>query len=419
MNMRQVAVLLFVIGFALQFLVPLTVAVAGEDLEEAGVFLELQGWRWQEIIASIPAIRDAGYTAILLSPHTASCSGPFGGQGYDPSDFTSFDGGFGGEAELVELLRVAHDSNVLVYANMVVNHMCAGRDYTYRRFSWNDFHHNGPIVNWTDPAQLENNDLEGLNDLAQESDYVRVELANYFKKTDAMGFDGYRFDGAKHVPHWYWRDDVAPNVRAAGKFSFGEVYDANLDLLQGYADTGMAVTDYNLYFAMMRAFTLDGDLAALDGAGYALRNAAAAVTFAENHDVAPPTNRLLSYAFLAGYPGYPMFAGIDLHDGAINNLVWVHNHLATGSYINRWKEHNVFAFERLGHLIVGINQSATWETRWIDTSWASTVLHDYSGHAVDTETAGDRRLKLAIPPMSYVMFAPEIVAARPQSPVLP
>lgn len=371
-----------------------------------GTALALQGWHWRDVSANLGAMRDAGYTAVLLSPHTASCSGPFGGQGYDPSDFTSFDGGFGDTAELTEVVRTAHSLGLSVYANMVMNHMCTHGDYRYDHFGWNDFHHNGPIQNWTDPWQLENADLEGLNDLAQESDYVRGELWNYLKKTNDMGFDGYRFDGAKHVPRWYWHDHVNSNVRAWGKFSFGEVYDANLDLLQAYADTGMSVTDYNLYFRMHEAFADGGDLAQLDGAGYALRSGSQAVTFIENHDVPPPTNRLLAYAFLSAYPGYPLFANVDLHDHALNNLVWVHEHLANGPYVNRWKERDVFAFERQGHLLVGINQSNSWQSRWIDSSWASTSLHDFSGHTGDVTTQGDRRVSISIPPMSYVMLAP-------------
>ncbi len=372
----------------------------------SGTAVTLQGWRWWDVKNNMGQIKAAGYSAILLSPHTASCSGPFGGQGFDPSDFRSFDSGFGNTWELQEVIRVAHAKGIQVYANMIMNHMCTHGDYKYDRFGWNDFHHNGQLTDWNDTWSLENRDMVGLNDLAQESAYVQGELWNYLVKTNDMGFDGYRWDGAKHVPRWYWGQHVTNNVRAWGKFNFGEVYDASLDLLQSYVDSGMAVTDYNLYFKIKDAFSFGGDLATLDGAGFAMRRGDAAVTFVENHDSGPPTNRLLAYAFLAGYPGYPFFANQNVFDKTMNNLVWIHANKASGAYMNRWKERDVLVFERQGNLLVGINQSNAWQTRWVDTSWSSTQLHDYAGHVGNVGTAPDRRLQISIPPMSYVMLAP-------------
>lgn len=372
----------------------------------AGPVLAVSGWKWRDVIRDLGGIRDAGYAAVLLSPHTATCSGAFGGNGYDPSDFASFDGGFGSEDELRSLIRAAHARGVQVYADMIMNHMCTHEDFRYERFSYGDFHHNGGIERWNDSWSLENQDLFGLNDLAHESSYVRGELWRYLVKTNDMGFDGFRWDAAKHVPRWYWRDHVVGNVQSWGKFSFGEVYDADMGVLQSYADIGMSVTDYSLYDAIRRAFDVGGDLATLDGAGYAQRDAFKAVTFVENHDVGAPPNRILAYAFLAGYPGYPLFAKTGPGDAALGNLAWINSHLATGAYLPRWKERDVLLFEREGHLLVGINQSHAWQTRWIDTSWADARLHDYSGHVGDLRTAGDRRVQVAIPPMGYVMLAP-------------
>lgn len=391
--------------FALCLLLSASTLVARPDTRGgSSIALTLSGWKWRDVIAKLPAIKDAGYSAILLPPHTATCSGAFGGQGYDPSDFTSFDSGFGNTGELQDLINRAHSEGLHVYADMIMNHTCTHDDYRYNRFSWDDFHHYGSINDWNNPFERENHDLVGLNDLAQESEYVRGELWNYLRKTNDMGFDGYRWDGAKHVPHWYWRDHVAPNTNAWGKFSFGEVYDANLDMLRSYADLGMAVTDYNLYHAMFQAFRFGGDLATLDGAGFAGQNGGRAVTFVENHDVGAPENRLLAYAFLAGYPGYPFFANIDLNDRNLKGLVWVHRNLAAGTYINRWKERDLLIFEREGNLMVAINQSDRWQSRWVDSSWTSTTLHDYSGHVEDTSTYADKRVLISVPPMSYVMM---------------
>jgi alpha-amylase len=248
--------------------------------------------------------------------------------------------------------------------------------------------------------------LFGLEDLAQESAYVRGELFSYLVKTNNMGFDGYRWDAAKHVPRWFWKDHIVNNVNAWGKYNFGEVVESNVDRLQLYVDTGMAVTDQSLYTDMADNFKLGGNLAALDGAGYAARNGAKALTFVENHDYGPPANRLLAYAFISAYPGYPTFYNVLLDDKALNNLIWIHENLAKGTYINRYKEHDILIFEREGNLLAAINQSGAWVSRWMQTSWRNTRLHDYSFHVEDRWTNNDGFVEVRIPPMSYVMLAP-------------
>ena len=224
----------------------------------AGVAAFLQGWKWQDINTNLPALKAAGFTAVLLSPHTATCSGALGGQGYDPSDYNDFSGGFGDQGDLSWLIAATHGQGMQIYANMVMNNMCTHSDYAYNDFSWNDFHHNGPIQDFNNQWDCENEDLDGLNDLDTESSYVQSQLWNFLVQTNDMGFDGYRWDAAKHVPQWFWQNNIVNNTNSWGKYSFGEVFDADLGYLQGYANTGMAVTDYNLYYAMQAAFTDGG-----------------------------------------------------------------------------------------------------------------------------------------------------------------
>jgi alpha-amylase len=352
----------------------------------------------------LPAVRAAGYTAMLLSPHQQSCGGGFS-LGYDPYDFRSFDSAHGSEQQLAALIRKSHASGIQVYADMVMNHMCTN-SFRYPRFAPQDFHDAGRIENWNDPWQLENGALIGLDDLAQESQYVRAELWNFLVKTNNMGFDGYRWDAAKHVPRWYWREHIVNNVRRWGKYNFGEVFDGDLGVLQSYIDTGMAVTDYALYFRMRDAFRFGGDLSTLDGAGVAAADGQNAVTFVQNHDVGPPENRLLAQAFIAAYPGYPAFFDVDLRDPVLSNLVWIQNTLATGPYVNRWKDAETIVFTRGASLLAGINQSGTPVQHRIQTGWRNTELHDYSGHVPNRQTDDDGSVELPIPAQSYVMMAP-------------
>ena len=361
-------------------------------------------WTWAKIVEQLPAVSAAGYTAILLSPHQSACGGSFS-LGYDPYDLRSFNSAHGREAQLAALIRKAHARRIQVYADMVMNHMCTN-NFRYPRFSAGDFHHGGRINDWNDTWQLENGSLVGLDDLAQESPYVRGELWNFLVKTNNMGFDGYRWDAAKHVPRWYWREHVLNNVNRWGKYSFGEVYISDIGVLQSYTATGMAVTDYALYFRMRDAFRVGGDLRALDGAGLAGIDGPRALTFVQNHDVGPPVNRLLAHAFIAAYPGYPAFFDVDLRDAVLNNLVWVQNNLAVGPYVNRYKDENTIAFTRGASLLAGINQSGAPVRPRVQTGWRNTELHDYTGHAPNRRTDNDGWIDLEIPAQSYVMMAP-------------
>jgi len=372
----------------------------------SGALADLHGWHWQDIMNNMGALQAMGFTALQISPHTASCSGAFGGLGYDPSDFTDFGSGFGSADQLYWLVQTAHNFGMQIYADMVFNHMCTHPDYVFNHFSYGDFHHYGSLQSFDDQWDVENQDLEGLNDLSQESPYVRSQLWNFMVQTNNIGFDGYRLDAAKHVPIWYWRENITNNTAAWGKFTYGEVYDGNLDYQQGYVDAGMAVTDYHLYFAMKNAFQYGGDLSQLDGAGFAMRNGSQALTFVENGDVGAPQNADMAYGFITAYPGYPEYRNVQLGNAYATNLVWIHTHLAAGSYISRWRDHDTMVFERQGHLLAGFNQTGSWRSLGVQTSWQNTKLHDYSGHAGDVWTDGNGWANLSLPPTGYVLLAP-------------
>ncbi|HSC71773.1 MAG TPA: alpha-amylase domain-containing protein, partial [Candidatus Methylomirabilis sp.] len=161
-----------------------------------------------------------------------------------------------------------------------------------------------------------------------------------------------------------------------------------------------------LYFAIRDNFRFGGNLAALDGAGIAGADGPDALTFVQNHDVGPPMNRLLAYAFIAAYPGYPAFFDVDLNDSAINNLVWIQNTLAAGPYTNRYKDADTIIFSRGDRLLAGINQRGSWVNKWVQTPWVNTQIHDYTGHVQDERTNQDGWVELWLPPQGYIMMAP-------------
>jgi alpha-amylase len=374
------------------------------ETANAGVIFDAHKWKYPDLMSHMPAIRDAGFTAVLISPHQKGCGGGYS-EGYDPYDYRDFNSRFGSESDLFWLVGTAHWFGLQIYADMVMNHMCPGK-YDYPRFSWNDFHHIGGIQNWNDPYWLENGDLIGLSDLNHESGYVRGELFDFLVKTNNIGFDGYRWDAAKHIPAWFFRDHIVNNVNAWGKYSYGEVWSSDPAVIGPYVNAGMSVTDFGLYDAMKDAFRYDGNLAQLANAGYAAQNGYRALTFVENHDTGPPQNRYLALAFIAAYPGYPAFYNSSPYDPAVKNLVWIQNHLAHGAHQNRIAEKDVLVFAREGHLIAGFNQSPYWISRWVYAGWTHTRLNDYSGHADKRWTNQHGWFEVSIPPMTYVMYAP-------------
>ena len=364
-------------------------------------------WTWAVISSKLDLISKTGFTAILLSPHQKSCGGNKS-LGYDPYDYTSFESAHGTEVELRALIKKAHVLKIQVYADMVLNHMCAGINYRYPRFTKEHFHTLGKIQDFNNQNEVENGALIGLDDLRQEMPYVRGELWKFILKTKDVGFDGYRWDAAKHVPRWYWRDHVLLNPIGRGAYNFGEVYSGDYDYLFSYISLGMAVTDYPLYFQIRDNFRAGGSFYRVNGAGIAVRDGLKALTFVENHDVGPPPYRRLAQAFIAVYPGYPAYFNVLLPDQWLENVVWLQNHLAAGAgdYQQRYVERDVLIFTRGDRLLAGFNKSTSWTNKWVQTPWKNATLHDHTGHVMDEVTDNSGRVEVWIPPMGYIVMAP-------------
>ena len=158
------------------------------------------------------------------------------------------------------------------------------------------------------------------------------------------------------------------------------------------------------------------NMASLDHAGLVGSNPLQAVTFVENHDTdlhpelsTIVINKVLAYALILTSEGYPCVYyrdystdpgcyGLKPH---IDNLIWIHEKIADGPTEQRWKDFNVFAYERLGgaHLLVGLNNDPRGpRTIHVATSFGANVsLHDYTGHAADVTTGNDGSVTITIP----------------------
>jgi len=228
----------------------------------------------------------------------------------------------------------------------------------------------------------------------------------------------------------------------ATKFAVGEFADSNVTLIENWANTMQhraASFDFPLHFALKdMCNNPDGfTMAALDHAGLAGIDPLGAVTFVENHDtdrggIGGPIvrNKLLAYAYILTSEGYPCVFYRDyskdrhcfgLKD-SIDRLLWIHEHLAAGETLQRWKDNGVFAFERLGggHVLVGLNKDAqTTRTITVQTGFPPhTHLQDFAEHAGQVTTDAHSAVTITVPRNAdgkgYVCYArPAHVGAFP------
>ncbi len=392
------------------------------------------GGTWYNVINSkIEEWDEAGISAIWLPPVSKAMNGGFS-MGYDPTDYFDFgdynqngsvETRFGSRTELESLINNAHNNNIQVYADIVLNHNSGAQlennpftgSSTYTDFnpasgkfyrSASDFHPNNIVGS-------DEGIFGGFPDLSHSVPYVQDWLWNredgvgkYYK--NVLGFDGWRFDYVKGFGGWVVREWVN-NV---GGFSVGEYWDGNAQLLQDWINSTNRTSsafDFACYYKMDEAF--DGnDLTKLNGDMLWKRDAAKAVTFVANHDTDIIYNKMLAYAYILTHEGYPTLFYRDyeewLDKNKLNNLIWIHRNLATGSTNIMYADNDEYIARRNGSpgIVVYINNSSSWQERWIQTNWSSTKIKDYTGNSSwEPVTQGDQWVKIQSPPNSYSVWS--------------
>lgn len=423
------------------------VGFAQSATADAGERVALQYFHedWQTITDDMSRVGSLGFDAIWIQQPAESMLdwSDQGGRnepplGYQPVDYRNFDSSFGTEQELQTLIDTAHDNDVEVIVDTVMNHMANASADTFPQFEREHFHNQGGIPQWAysfdasdsrcfedgdtggtpkdpdriecDPAVIENSALLGLRDLDQDQAYVREQLQNYVDKIASLGADGHRFDGAKHMPESFFANYANQWAEDNGMFRVGEVYSGNREYLRGYANTGpgMHVFDFALYYTMQGVFD-GGDMSRLEGAGLIATDPDKSMPFVENHDVPAPSQYELAHAFMLSSEGYPMlynlYASELLENDNIMNAVWVKKNLAGGQTIWRHSDYDLAVFEREGNLLTGLNNSDSDRTVTVDTSWTGQELRDYAGNAENVTTAGDGSVEITVPAGGWVFYA--------------
>ncbi len=391
---------------------------------------------WDSLRTKLSGWSDAGIEAIWLPPASKAQNGPYS-MGYDPTDY--FDLGqfnqngtietrFGSKAELTALIQDAHNENMNVYADIVLNHNSGGQleanQYTGTN-TWTDFSGvaSGKFLRSQHdfhPNWVHGNDegaFGGFPDLCHDVPYVQDWLwktsysVGYHYKND-IGFDGWRFDYVKGFAPWVVNDWNS----YLGGFSVGELWDTDVNYLEWWANAANSnVFDFACYYKMNDAF--DGNnLTILNDDMMWKRNPFRAVTFVTNHDTDEIWNKMLAYAYILTHEGYPTIFYRDyeewLDKERLNNLIWIHNNKATGTTSILYADNDEYIARRNGYngepgLIVYLNNSNVWLERWVPTNWSSTVIKDYTGHSnwyPTTQSGG--WVKIQCPPKSYSVWSP-------------
>jgi hypothetical protein len=416
---------------------------------------------WDHLAAQANALRQSGFSAIWLPPalKSADGSGPRA-DGYEP--FDDYDIGsksqkgslatrYGTREELQRCVAVMRANGLDVYLDMV-EHQRSGdtQPFVFRyvgadgaagvgRFPKNPLNFVPNVPRDPDLGGPPSNDIPFGRELAPinaiPKDYVfdnLIAAADWL--TRALDVQGYRIDDVKGLSTDFLRPFL--NARSmAGKFAVGEFFDGDRDLVEGWVfnPTGMqgraSAFDFPLKFALNGMCNNPGrfDMTTLDHAGLAGIAPLNAVTFVENHDTDVTggeqivVNKMLGYAYILTSEGYPCVYYRDYSTDAncyglkpfIDPLLWIHENLASGSTLQRWKDFNLYVYERQGgpHLLVALNNDpVAARTVTVATGFGVNVrLRDYAGHSPDVVTDAAGSVTITVPAnatgLAYVCYS--------------
>ena len=401
----------------------------------------IDSW-WDHLAKQANQLRKAGFTAVWLPPATKGGSGK-ASVGYDV--FDDYDLGsknqkgtvatrYGTREQLTRCVAVMRSNGLDVYADLVENQRGGGSGpggFTFRyadadgnvgggRFPKNpdDFHPNVPQdPNVPGPDFSFGSDLSPINGGNPRGSVANELIDSADWLTRALGLQGYRLDDVKGQSSDFLRRFLN-SKSMVGKFAVAEYFDGNVSKVQDWIFRQMGGRPSAFDFATR--FTLAAmcdsrpfNMAVLDHVGLAGSNPLQAVTFVENHDTDRNEpifqNKMLAYAYILTSEGYPCVFYKDYSTDKfcfglkpeIDPLIFIHERIAAGTTLQRFKDFDVFAYERMSgpHLLVGLNNDSNADrTITVSTGFGANVaLHDYSGHGKDVRTDGNGNVRMTIP----------------------
>jgi alpha-amylase len=295
-----------------------------------------QGGDFKGIMDKLDYLKSLGTTAIWMTPVVKN--EPKGYHGYWTQDFYETEEHFGTKEELKQLVKEAHDRDIKVILDLVVNHTGYHHPWLQDPNKKNWFHPQIEITNWDDQQNVENGWLAGLPDLNTENPETRnylLDVAQFWiKETD---IDGYRLDTVKHVPKDFWKEFSQKVHEAKPDFYLiGEVWHDDPRYIAEYNKAGIeSFVDYPLFNEMVRAFRESGQplselQAVWERNKYYYKNPYTLGNFIDNHDNIrfvreallkqenPEIRLKLALTYLYTAPGIPiLYQGTEhMMDGA-------------------------------------------------------------------------------------------------------
>jgi len=422
---------------------------------------------WDHLARQARSLRAAGITAVWLPAPNKGASGT-SSAGFDP--FDDYDLGskdqkggvptrYGTREQLARCVAVMRANGIDVYLDLVDNQRVGGSGpggFTFRyadadgktpggRFPKDrDDFHNSEIPQDPDvfgPDFGFGPDLAPINGKppGHASDGLKA-AADWM--TRAVDVQGFRVDDAKGISTRFARE-LFDFGALKGKFVVAEFFDGNVGLVREWVSGPIGLNgrasafDFPLRFNALGPMCNNAgffDMSQLDHAGLAGADPLHAVTFVENHDtdIKQPIvrNKRQAYALILTSEGYPCVFYKDYSTdpgcfglkATIDNLIFIHEKIADGPTQQRWKDHDVFAFERTGgkHLLVGLNNNGAADRTLVVTTGfgPNATLHDYTGHSPDVRTDPGGKATIQVPRntdgLGYVCYSvPGIQAAPP------
>lgn len=404
---------------------------------------------WDNLAEKVPAWADAGIDRLWLPVATKGQSGGYS-MGYDVSDYYDFgdfnqhgttETRFGSRTELENLISTAHNNEMEVIADIVINHNSGGGlEYnpyrghdTYTLFDETHGNASGMFnrnYEYFYPNSVSNYDPGSLfyaeTNLDHNRDYVQNWLwknensvAKYYK--NEMGFDGWRFDYVLGFEPWVvkaWLDEV-------GGFSVAELWDGRASVLRDYVnETGSGAFDFAAFYKLEEGLDRNEDLTRLDDDMLWQTHPDKAVTFTANHDTEKDSNednyikasnKMKAYAFILTHPGYPCIFYSDYENtefqDEIKNLIAIHNSIATGETEVLYIDEDEYVMKRAGTgtnpgLILYISISNSTKRRQVASNWNNVTLMDYTGNSTYTPTSdGNGAVTIEVPANGYSIWS--------------
>lgn len=270
-------------------------------------------WRFSSVASACTStLGPKGYGFVEVSPPQEHIQGSQWWTSYQPVSYR-IAGRLGDSTAFRNMVNACHAAGVKVIADAVINHMSAGAGIgtggsSYTKYDYpgyyqtQDFHScRSSITDYGNRDNVQNCELVGLADLNTGSDYVRGKLAEYLNSLIALGVDGFRVDGAKHIaagdlaaiksrlsnPGIYWVQEV---IYGAGEAVQPSEYTGNGD-----------VDEFRSAYDLKRVFTAE-KLAYLSnwGAAWGYLASNKARTFVDNWDT-ERNGSTLNYKYNATY----------------------------------------------------------------------------------------------------------------------